>query len=182
MARSKNRVVALRGGLPARCLGRLHPVPESASAAVTLGDVLGRAGPVERVVRLLVGLHRAEVGGLRLRVGLDLLVQPDHVVRERDEILARDGFDVCELALALSPAAERAEASNAAIAPPTTRSQVGKPPPSSSPLGSADPAGSPTRRTKSVRTAATPSSLLARNALVASSEPGSPRSLLTARN
>ena len=90
-------------------LGRLHLVPRLGERSGDARDVLGRAGPVERVVGPLVRLHRAEVGRLRLRVGLDLLVQADDVIGERDEILSCERLDLGELPFALTPPPEDAE-------------------------------------------------------------------------
>ena len=164
-------------------LGGLHLVPRVGERGSHARDVLGRSGPVEGVVRPLVCLHRAEVCGLRLGDGLDLLVQPDDVVGEPDEIFPRERLDVRKLALALAPAAERAETQQCRDSPARDQEpgreaaailRGGR-------LGRFRPA-SPTRRTKSVRTAATPSSLgLERTGR----EVGClipPRSVLTARN
>ncbi len=105
------RRTGLREGLAGEVgLGRIHLVARVDERRGDTRDVLGRAGPVERVVGPLVRLHRAEVGGFRFGVGLDLLVQSDDVVGERDEILARDRLDLGELPLAPTPASEGAEA------------------------------------------------------------------------
>ena len=93
----------------------------------------GERAQVERVVGPLVRLHCAEVGGFRFGAGLDLLVQSDDVVGERDEILARDRLDLGELPFALTPPPEEAEPEEGRDGGADDRSQDGNPPPSSSP-------------------------------------------------
>src|SRR6266540_7369345 len=98
-------------------LGRRHREAPLLEGRADRGHLLGPAGPVVGVGRLLVGIDRG--GVMAHRLGIDaghprVDVERADVLAERDQILLRQRLDLRQLLLTLAPPAPRAEDQGAA--------------------------------------------------------------------